>query len=70
MEIRLVVVLTMEMKLIRKDELAELLRDRWKLRCLEMAGVDNWTWYDQAMSDYEADKYTNDELTKDYNEAN
>lgn len=25
------------MKLIRKDELAELLRDRWKLRCLEMA---------------------------------
>ena len=44
------------MKLIRKDELAELLRDRWKLRCLEMAGVDNWTWYDQAMSDYEADE--------------
>lgn len=58
------------MKLIRKDELAELLRDRWKLRCLEMAGVDNWIWYDRAMSDYEADEYTNDELTKDYNEAN
>lgn len=56
------------MKLIRKDELAELLRDRWKLRCLEMAGVDNLD--DQAMSDYEADEYTNDELTKDYNEAN
>ena len=56
---------------INKDcPLAELLRDRWKLRCLEMAGVDNWTWYDQAMSDYEADEYTNDELTKDYNEAN
>lgn len=36
------------MKLIRKDELAELLRDRWKLRCLEMAGVDNWTWYDRV----------------------
>lgn len=53
------------MKLIRKDELAELLRDRWKLRCLEMAGVDNWTW-----GNYEADEYTNDELTKDYNEAN
>lgn len=50
--------------------ISELLRDRWKLRCLEMAGVDNWTWYDQAMSDYEADEYTNDELTKDYNEAN
>lgn len=25
---------------------------------------------DQAMSDYEADEYTNDELIKDYNEAN
>lgn len=24
----------------------------------------------KAMSDYEADEYTNDELTKDYNEAN
>lgn len=54
------------MKLIRKDELAELLRDRWKLRCLEMAGVG----HGKAMSDYEADEYTNDELTKDYNEAN
>lgn len=61
---------TMEMKLIRKDELAGLLRDRWKLRCLEMAGVDNWTWYDQAMNDYKADEYTDDELTKDYNEIN
>ena len=60
----------MEMKLIRKDELAKLLRDRWKLRCLEMAGVDNWTWYDQAMDDYNADEYTDDELTKDYDEAN
>lgn len=48
----------------------EAAKERWKLRCLEMAGVDNWTWYDQAMSDYEADEYTNDELTKDYNEAN
>lgn len=52
---------------VKKISLSE---DRWKLRCLEMAGVDNWTWYDQAMSDYEADEYTNDELTKDYNEAN
>ena len=60
----------MEMKLIRKDELAELLRDSQKLNCLEMAGVDNWTWYDQAMDDYNADEYTDDELTKDYDEAN
>lgn len=60
---------TMEMKLIRKNELAELLRDSLKLRCLEAAGVDNWEWYDEAMYDYEADEYTDDELTKDYNEA-
>ena len=58
------------MKLIRKDELAKLLRNRWKLHCLEMAGVDNWIWYDQAMDDYNADEYTDDELAEDYNEAN
>ena len=58
------------MKLIRKDELAKLLRNRWKLHCLEMAGVDNWIWYDQAMDDYNADEYTDDELTENYNEAN
>lgn len=57
-------------KLIRKDELAELLRDSWKLRCLEAAGVDNWMWYDQAMCDYKADEYTDDELTEDYDETN
>lgn len=61
---------TMEMKLIKKNELAELLRDSWKLRCLEAAGVDNWTWYGQAMNNYDADEYTNDELTEDYDEAN
>ena len=58
------------MKLISKEELAGLIRDSIKLSYLEAGGVDNWTWYDQAMSDYEADEYTNDELTKDYNEAN
>ena len=35
-----------------------------------MAGVDNWIWYDQAMDDYNADEYTNDELTESYDEAN
>ena len=60
----------MEMKLIRKDELAKFLRNTWKLHCLEMAGVDNWIWYDQAMDDYNADEYTDDELTENYNEAN
>ena len=56
-------------KLIRKDELAELLRDSYKLCCLEAAGVDNWAWYGEAMYDYKADECTDDELTKDYNEA-
>ena len=55
----------MEKKLIRKDELAELIMHRWKLRCLDMVGVDKWTWYNQAMRDYEADEYPNDELTKE-----
>ena len=57
------------MKLIRKDELAELLRDRWKLRCLEMAGVDNWTWYDEALTEYNEDDLDDDTLTNEYKDA-
>lgn len=57
------------MKLIGKDELAKLLRGYCKLCCLEAAGVDNWEWYGQAMVDYNADEYTDDEITEDYNEA-
>lgn len=59
----------MEMKLIEKDELAVLLRDSWKLSCLEDAGVDNWEGYCLAMNNCNVDKYTDDELTEDYNEA-
>ena len=59
----------MEMKLIEKDELAVLLRDSWKLSCLEDAGVDKWEGYCLAMDNYNADEYTDDELTEDYNEA-
>ena len=58
------------MKLIEKYELAELLRDSWKLSCLEDAGVDNWEGYCLAMGNYNVDEYTNDKLTEDYNEAN
>lgn len=54
----------MEMKLISKEELADLLRASNKLSCLEAGGVDNWTWYDEALSDY--DYIDNDTLTKDY----
>lgn len=58
------------MKLIEKYELAELLRDSWKLSCLEDAGVDNWEGYCLAMDNYNVDEYTDDKLTEDYNEAN
>ena len=52
--------------IIDEEELADLLRDRWKLNCLEIGGVDNWEGYGEALSNYEADEYNNDELTKDY----
>ena len=54
----------MEMKLISKEELADLLRASSKLSCLEAGGVDNWTWYDEALSDY--DYIDDDTLTEDY----
>ena len=36
---------------ISKHELAELLRVRYMLESLENYGVDNWSWYGEAMSD-------------------
>lgn len=58
----------MEMKLISKEELADLLRASSKLSCLEDGGVDNWTWYDEALSDYDSD-LDDDILTEDYKDA-
>lgn len=58
----------MEMKLISKEELADLLRASNKLSCLEAGGVDNWTWYDEALSDYDSD-LDDDILTEDYKDA-
>ena len=58
----------MEMKLISKEELADLLRASSKLSCLEARGVDNWTWYDEALSDYDSD-LDDDILTEDYKDA-
>lgn len=58
----------MEMKLISKEELADLLRASSKLSCLETGGVDNWTWYDEALSDYDSD-LDDDILTEDYKDA-
>lgn len=58
----------MEMKLISKEELADLLRASNKLSCLEAGGVDNWIWYDEALSDYDND-LDDDILTEDYKDA-
>ena len=57
------------MKLIEEKELASLILDSYRLACLEEMGVDNWEGYSLAMDNYNADKYTDDELTEDYNEA-
>lgn len=57
----------MGMKLISKKELANLLRASIKLNCLEAGGVDNWTWYDEALSDYDYIDYIDDNtLTEEY----
>lgn len=37
---------------ISKKEYDELVDRRYKLLALEQAGVDNWTWYDDAMDAY------------------
>lgn len=38
--------------LISKDELGELRKDQYKLRSLEVGGVDNWEWFDESLNDY------------------
>ena len=48
----------------------------FKKRCAETVTIEAPTYGDDqnvwttAEDEYEADEYTNDELTKDYNEAN
>lgn len=37
---------------IAKSHYAQLLDDQYKLECLEAAGVDNWSGYDDAMEMY------------------
>ena len=59
---------------VEMHELAQLLKDSYELKRLEMAGVDNWIGYDIAMdgSDFDEEpvsEYTNlsdEELTKEY----
>ena len=37
------------------EKLANLLRNSWKLYALEYGGVDNWDWYDRALSEQDDD---------------
>ena len=53
------------MKLISKEELADLIRDSIKLSYLEAGGVDNWTWYDEALTEYNEDDLDDDTLTNE-----
>ena len=57
------------MKLISKEELADLIRDSIKLSQLEAGGVDNWTWYAEALTEYNEDDLNDDTLTNEYKDA-
>lgn len=57
------------MKLISKEELADLIRDSIKLSYLEAGGVDNWTWYDETLTEYNEDDLDDDTLTNEYKDA-
>ena len=57
------------MKLISKEELADLIRASIKLGYLEAGGVDNWTWYDEALTEYNEDDLDDDTLTNEYKDA-
>lgn len=57
------------MKLISVKELAELIRDSIKLSYLEAGGVNNWTWYNEALTEYDEDDLDDDTLTDKYKDA-
>ena len=60
--------------IIDKGLLAQLLRDSYKLSCLEASGVDNWTNYSEALSgkDLDSESYwdyshkSDSEIIKEY----
>ena len=67
------------MKLIEEKELASLILDRYRLACLEEAGVDNWEGYDTAFdtelsdtAEYykQLDEMSYEEITKNYETFN
>lgn len=66
------------MKQIDTKELANLLKDSYKLECLDMGGVDNWEGYDYSLNYSEDDylsywdysKQSDEELTQNYKSSN
>ena len=57
---------------IEESALADLIRDSYKLECLELYGVDNWVGYSEALDGDDDDDYltymlrTNHEIAKEY----
>lgn len=43
-------------KVVESDEYEELLDDSLFLNCLQNNGVDNWDWYDEAVTEYQQSK--------------
>lgn len=41
---------------ISREEYERLLRDARMLQALRNAGVDNWTWYGEALAEFYADE--------------
>lgn len=54
---------------VKDGEVADLIRDSIKLSYLEAGGVDNWTWYDEALTEYNEDDLDDDTLTNEYKDA-
>ena len=42
----------MKYRIIKEDELRELIYAANKCRALECGGVDNWTWYGESFHDF------------------
>lgn len=47
--------------IIKKEELARLLADSYRLSALQAGGVDNWDWYSESIHDFLDDCETDDE---------
>lgn len=57
------------MRLIKTEELIELLESYNKLTALERGGVDNWEWYRESINDYNEEISRKVEYHKKYSEG-